>query len=119
MNGNSNNEGTSDTSSVFESKRNSLTGSVTSQGGHNRRNSSASSAGARKLELEPLNRAKTKSVLKKVINNNYKTTNFKPKPNAVSSSRESMHSSSNASSRANSAYKSRRGSIVFKPIVNW
>ena len=119
MNGNLNHEGTSDTSSVFESKRNSLTGSVTSQGGHNRRNSSASSCGTRKLELEPISRAKTKSVLKKVINNNYKTTNSNSKSNSVSSSADSKPSSSNAGSRASSAYKSRRASIVFKPIVNW
>ena len=113
--GNLNPEGNSESSSVFESKRNSLTGSVTSLGGHIIRNSSASSCGTRKLELEPISRAKTKSVLKKVINNNYKVNSHSK---SKSSSGDS-NPSSNAGSRSNSAYRHRRSSIVFKPIVNW
>jgi hypothetical protein len=114
-NGILNPEGNSESSSVFESKRNSLTGSVTSLGGHILRNNSASSCGTRKLELEPISRAKTKSVLKKVINNNYKANAY---TKSKSSSSES-NPSSNAGSRSSSAYKQRRSSIIFKPIVNW
>ena len=114
-NGGLNPEGNSESSSVFESKRNSLTGSVTSLGGHIIRNSSASSCGTRKLELEPISRAKTKSVLKKVINNNYKANSYSK---SKSSSGDS-NPSSNAGSRSSSAYRHRRNSIVFKPIVNW
>ena len=117
-NGNLNKEGSSENSSVFESKRNSLTGSVTSLGGHIRRDSSASSNGLRRLELEPLSRQKTKSVLKKVINNNYKVNTAYSKPIQKTSSGES-NSSSNNGSRSGSAYRHRRGSLVFKPIVNW
>ena len=117
-NANLSKEGNSESSSVFESKRNSLTGSVTSLGGHIRRNSSASSNGTRKLELEPISRAKTKSVLKKVINNNYKVNSTYSKPNQKSSSGDS-NASSNAGSRSGSAYRHRRSSLVFKPIVNW
>ena len=116
------NQGNSESSSVFESKRDSLTGSITSLGGHLVRNSSASSCGTRKLQLEPLSREKTKSVLKKVINNNYKaTTNAYSKTNTKSSSSsgDDSKSSSNVGSRSGSAYRHRRSSIVFKPIVNW
>ena len=122
VNGNFNNHGSSDNSSVFESKRNSLTGSITSLGGHIIRNSSASSNGTRKLELEPISRAKTKSVLKKVINNNYKTNkNSYSKNNTKANPYDGVDSksSSNAGSRASSAYRHRRSSIVFKEIVNW
>ena len=115
---NLNKEGNSESSSVFESKRNSLTGSVTSLGGHIRRNSSASSSGTRRLQLEPLSREKTKSVLKKVINNNYKASSTYAKPNQKSSSGDSNPSSNNGS-RSGSAYRHRRNSLVFKPIVNW
>jgi len=121
MNSSVNQEGiSSDTSSVFESKRNSLTGSITSQGGPNRRNSSASSNGTRRLELEPIIRAKKKTVLKKVVNNNYKVSvaaNADSKSISGSSNGGSKPSSK-PGSRANSAY-SRRSSLVFKPIVNW
>ena len=118
INGSIAKEGGSESSSVFESKRNSLTGSVTSLGGHIRRDSSASSNGLRRLELEPLSRQKTKSVLKKVINNNYKVNTAYSKPIQKTSSGESNPSSNNGS-RSGSAYRNRRASLVFKPIVNW
>ena len=118
LDGNLNRVGSNDTSNVFQLKRNSLTGSLASQGNGNTRNSSASSSGTRKLELEPINRVKKKSALKKVVNNNYKTTNPSSKSNPGATSGGHKPSLSKPGSRAGSSYN-RRGSIVFKPIVNW